>query len=153
MAPAARGRDSDELHLGTLAYTLRAGTLVARAIGGLVGDVESLGRQIVGAARSDSQVGCAAISLVACPTAGLGPECLTAACEASLPALDLLFAGPILGLDSPGIDFMIEGNAVLMDLDRDLVGEQLVGGRWRGTARLADGTELRLLGVFQAIAR
>jgi hypothetical protein len=152
-APALRPRDSDELQLGTFAYTLRLGDLAARAMEPALGDVHVLGQRLAAAARAGTASGCPAISMTVCPLANLPAECLADACAQAVPAIDALLAEPFTRLDGDGVDFMLEGSAVLMDADRDFAAEQLLGGSWTATARLASGEELRLVGVFQATAR
>jgi hypothetical protein len=152
-APALRPLDSDEVRLGIFAYTLRLGDLAAGALRPTLGDVRQLGQSLTASARAGAVTGCTAISLTVCPLSGLPGDCLTAACGEATPVLDGLMAEPFVRLDGTGIDFMLEGSAVFMDVDHDFEAEQLLGGSWMATARLAGGDELRLLGVFQATAR
>lgn len=149
-SPALRHADTDEVELGPFRYTLRLGTLVASALEPMVGDVKHLGQSLAAAARAGSQTGCVAVSTTVCQPAGLASDCLVAACNLALPALDAQLAEPFIRLDGQGYDFTLEGSAVLMDLDHDFEAEQLLGGSWTATARLSGGEELRLLGVFQA---
>ncbi len=149
-APAERALAGDELVIATLSYTLRLGHLVDvafRAHTGLPGREGGLGRALLPAGT------CGPVSALVCPAAGQALGCLEAACQAAAELLDAELAAPFALISGTAIDFIVEGSAVLVDGDGDLVADQLTNGSWATTARLRGGEEIELFGVFQGTAR
>ena len=140
-APLRATVDFASLAIGPHAFSLRVGTLLARALGDLAlggADVRALAVTLAAAP------GCEAVEDLLCEEADRGANCLAGACAA---ALDQARADALAELDGAALDFTLSGSASLVDQDGDGVAEALADGAWSATV----GDEgLALAGRFQA---
>ncbi|MEK6608164.1 MAG: hypothetical protein AABZ30_10920, partial [Myxococcota bacterium] len=143
-APLRATVDFASLAIGPHAFSLRVGTLLARALGDLAlggADVRALAVTLAAAP------GCEAVEDLLCEEADRGANCLAGACAAGAAALDQARADALAELDGAALDFTLSGSASLVDQDGDGVAEALADGAWSATV----GDEgLALAGRFQA---
>lgn len=156
--------DGDQLSLAEHGFTLRYGSLAAAAFAalglvpaGLPADTDAMGSSMV-AALADPELdipGCEVASALVCTAIERAPACLAAACASATPALDQALAAWWRAAQGSGLDLVMSGHGRLHDADGDLTVEAVGTGAdgaspglWNASLRLADGSEVPVLGEF-----
>jgi hypothetical protein len=109
---------------------------------------DRLGTALIDSAKLSASAGCAALSELACVSAGLPKTCLDAACPVGVAALDKLLYAVFTDLDAPWVDLALHGKALSIDQDEDLLIESLGAGEWTAQIGLAAGKVIDVQGKF-----
>jgi hypothetical protein len=141
--------------LGSHGFTLRTGALLRDAFEVLaLGPVALEDRApSLGAALVEAGGGCGAIDALACDAIEAAPGCAEAACQAAAFALDGALATWFRAADGPALDLTWAGNALVADLDGDLVADPIEAGTWEATLTLIDGEEVDVVGAMSGGAQ